>query len=584
MAIRSPVCTVVGHVDHGKSSILDWIRGSKIVETEPGAITQSIGASNVPLSEIKKKCGNLLNSLNINFTIPGLLFIDTPGHAAFTNLRKRGGNLADIAILVVDINEGFMPQTIEAVEILKSYKTPFVIAANKIDLIPGWQRKSDSLLKDIAAQTDDTNKTFDKRLYELIGSLYDKAKLDGERFDRVSDYTKQIAVIPCSARTGEGLPELLMTIIGLAQRYLENSLQINEGNAKAIVLEVKNVKGLGKALDVILYDGTLKVNDLLVIGGLEKPIMTKVKAIFVAAQMGELRDKKTKFESVKEITAAAGIRIAANDIENVASGVPLLTATKEVLEQAKKEVQKEIEEVTLSTESEGVVIKADSLGSLEALEVLLKERNIPVVSADIGNVTKKDIANAETQYEKNPYNGIIIGFNVNCELETGKIKVLTNNVIYRLLEDFDNWKAEQEKAIELNKLEGLIRPCKIQLLKNYIFRQSNPAVIGVEVITGKLKAKMPLMTKDGKQVASVKALQVEKESVPEVEEGKQAALSMDNVVIGRTLNGDEILYSAIPADDFKIMKEFKKALTSKEIETIKEIAVIMRKENPVWGI
>ncbi len=581
MAIRSPICTVVGHVDHGKSSVLDWIRGTHIVAEEAGAITQAIGASNVPLSEIKRKCGELLNKLNIIFTIPGLLFIDTPGHAAFSNLRKRGGNLADIAIVVVDINEGFKPQTIEAIEILKNYKTPFIIAANKIDLINGWQQRDTLLLQNIERQDPHVKQFFEEKLYALVRSLYDVAKIDGERFDRVADYTKQIAIIPCSARTGEGLPELLMTLIGLAQRYLEKNLEITSKEAKAIVLEVKEVKGLGKALDVILYDGMLKVNDTIVIGGLETPTVTKVKAIFVPSSMGELRDKKTKFESVKEIVAAAGIRISAPDVEDVVAGVPLVSAKD--IEQAKEEVQKEIEEVILQTFPQGVVIKADSLGSLEALIVLLKERNIPVGSASIGSITKKDLASAESQYEKDPFFGIILGFNVSCDIDTGKIKVLTNPVIYKLIEDFEAWKIEKEKVIEQQELDKLVRPCKVQLLKNYIFRQSNPAVIGIEVLGGKLKTGIPLM-KEGKTVASVKALQVEKESVNELEEGKQAAMSMDNVTIGRTLQGDEILYSAIPENDFKIMKKFKKALTAKEIEIIKEIAKIMRKENPVWGI
>jgi len=582
MPIRSPICTVVGHVDHGKSSVLDWIRGSNIVASEPGAITQSIGASNIPLDVIKQKCGVLLEKLNINFTIPGLLFIDTPGHAAFTNLRKRGGNLADIAIVVVDINEGFKPQTIEAIEILKSYKTPFIIAANKIDLINGWTQKEKLVLQNIELQNDHVKQFFEEKLYTLVRSLYDVAKMDGERFDRVTDYTKQVAIVPCSARTGEGLPELLMSLIGMAQKYLEKNLEIKSKEAKAIVLEVKEAKGLGKALDVILFDGVLKTNDTLVIGGLDKPIVTKVKALFVPQRMGELRYEKTKFDSVKEVVAASAIRISANDIGNVVSGVPLVSAND--IEEAKEEVQKEIEEVTLHTDANGVVIKADSLGSLEALMVLLREKKIPVGSASIGNITRKDLANAETQHAKDPLFGVILGFNVNSDITNPKIKILTNNIIYRLIEDFETWKMDSEKQIEQKALEGLVRPCKIQLLKNYIFRQSNPAVIGVEVLSGKLKAGVPLMDKNGKQITTAKAIQVEKESVNELEEGKQGAVSLDHVVIGRTLNGNEVLYSSIPASDFKKMKEFKRALTYKEIETIKEIAIIMRKENPVWGI
>jgi len=582
MTIRSPICTVVGHVDHGKSSVLDWIRGSNIVASEPGAITQSIGASNIPLNIIKQKCGILLEKVNINFTIPGLLFIDTPGHAAFTNLRKRGGNLADIAVVVVDINEGFKPQTIEAIEILKNYKTPFIIAANKIDLINGWNQKDKLVLNNISQQNEHVQKFFDEKLYSLVRSLYEVAKIDGERFDRVSDYTKQVAIVPCSARTGEGLPELLMSLIGMAQKYLEKDLEVKSEKAKAIVLEIKEAKGLGKALDVILYDGVLRINDTIVIGGLDKPIVTKVKALFIPQKMGELRYEKTKFDSVKEAVAASAIRISANDIENVVSGVPLVSA--EDIEKAKEEVQKEIEEVTLHTDANGVVVKADSLGSLEAMIVLLKEKKIPVGSASIGNITRKDFANAETQHAKDPLFGVILGFNVSSDIENPKIKILTNDVIYKLIEDFEFWKIDLEKSIELKALEGLVRPCKIQLLKNYIFRQSNPAVIGVEVLSGKLKPGIPLMTKNGKQITTVKALQVEKESVNELEEGKQGAISLDHVVIGRTLTGDEILYSSIPANDFKKMKEFKKALSSKEIEILKEIAVIMRKNNPVWGI
>lgn len=582
MAIRQPITAFLGHVDHGKTSIQDWVRSSSIVSSEAGGITQSVGASNIPIGEIKKRCGHLLEKLNVKITIPGILMIDTPGHSSFTNLRKRGGNLADIAIVVVDINEGFKPQTIEAIEILKNYKTPFIIAANKIDLINGWQQKDKLLLKNIDEQNEHVRKFFEERLYTLVRSLYDAAKMDGERFDRVSDYTKQIAIVPCSARTGEGLPELLMTMIGLAQKYLEKNLEISSEEAKAIVLEVKEAKGLGKALDVILYDGILRTNDTVVIGGLEKPIVTKVKALFVPQKMGELRYEKTKFDSVKEAVAASALRISANDIEDVVSGVPLVSAKN--VEKAKEEVQKEIEEVTLHTDANGVVIKADSLGSLEALMVLLREKKIPVGSASIGNITRKDLANAETQYAKDPLFGIILGFNVSSDVSAPKIKILTNNIIYRLIEDFEYWKIDSEKQIELKALEGLVRPCKIQLLKNYIFRQSNPAVIGCEVLSGKLKAGVPLMTKDGKPLTAVKAIQVEKESVNELEEGKQGAVSLDHVVIGRTLNGDEVLYSSIPAHDFKKMKEFKRALTGKEIETIKEIAVIMRKTNPVWGI
>ena len=136
--IRQPIVTVCGHVDHGKTNILDYFRGSSLQEMEAGGITQKISFTLYPSSQIKKAC-SLIEKNKINLEIPGFLFIDTPGHAAFTNLRKRGGSLADLAILVIDINEGIKPQTAEVIQILKANKTPFLIALNKIDNISSWR-------------------------------------------------------------------------------------------------------------------------------------------------------------------------------------------------------------------------------------------------------------------------------------------------------------------------------------------------------------------------------------------------------------------------------------------------------------
>src|SRR3989338_9048939 len=133
--LRQPIIAILGNVDSGKTQLLDTIRNTAIVESEPGRITQSIGCSIIPIESIKKICGNMLENLKLEIKIPGFLIIDTPGHAAFTSLRKRGGNLADMAILVVDVNDGIKVQTIECIGILRQYKTPFVIALNKIDLI-----------------------------------------------------------------------------------------------------------------------------------------------------------------------------------------------------------------------------------------------------------------------------------------------------------------------------------------------------------------------------------------------------------------------------------------------------------------
>ena len=586
MGIRQPIITFMGHIDHGKTSLQDYIRQSSIVKTEAGKITQHIGSSNIPLNTIKKICGKLLDTLKLKLTIPGLLFIDSPGHAAFTSLRKRGGNLADIAILVIDINEGIMPQTIECIDILKQYKTPFIIALNKIDLIAGWQSKNTFLIQNIASQSETIQKILDTKLYELVGKL-SELNLNAERFDRVEDYTKQIAISPTSAKTGEGIPELLMVLTGLAQKFMEQSLKINvEGNARGTVLEVKEDKGIGKTLDVIIYDGTIRQNNTLVVGTLDEPIVTKIKALFEPATLADIRSKKTKFARVKKVSAASGIKILAQDIENVVAGMPLRSCNANEIESVKKEIKKEVQEVLIETDAAGIVIKADSLGSLEALIKLLKEKNIPVKRASIGNISKKDISDASINYEKDPLNSAILGFNVDLmqDVKAENVKIITNKVIYKLIEDFEKWQENEKKRLEGREIEFLIRPCKIQIMKGYIFRQNNPAVVGVNVLEGKIKVDTPLMKNDGDKITEIKSIQKEQESINEAEKNQQVAISLPKVTVGRQINEGDTLYSAVPEEDFRKLKQFKKYLTQEEIGILKEIAEIMRAKNAMWGI
>ena len=171
MTIRQPIITVLGHVDHGKTSVLDYLRGTTLADREAGKITQHIGATEVPLDKIKESCGELLDLFKLEFNIPGLLFIDTPGHEAFSNLRKRGGSIADIAVLVIDINQGIQPQTRESIEILKSFKVPFIIAANKVDLITGWNSKDKIFIKNLKNQAENVTKYFNNNFYKILGNL-----------------------------------------------------------------------------------------------------------------------------------------------------------------------------------------------------------------------------------------------------------------------------------------------------------------------------------------------------------------------------------------------------------------------------
>jgi len=586
---RKLICTVLGHVDHGKSSLLDKIRGTCVVKGEAGAITQAIGASIIPLDILKNKCGSLLNTLKMDITIPGLLFIDTPGHAAFTNLRKRGGSLADISILVVDINEGFMPQTEEALEILKNDKTPFIIAANKIDRIPGWKSQPEkTLIANINSQDENVRLEMDNKLYEILGQLV-KFGLNAERFDRVEDFTKQVAMVPTSAITGEGIPELLMVLVGLAQKYLEQGLVCNVGgNAKGTILEVKETTGLGITLDVILYDGTLKKNDTIVIGGIDKPIVTKVKALLEPKPLAEMRDIKSKFEQVSEVTAAAGVKISAQGLDEAVAGMPIQSCSPAEVNEVSEQIQAQVGEVVIETEDVGVIVKADSLGSLEALNLLLKEQGIPIRKALIGNINKNDIIDASANKKDYPLLAAVLGFNVNAEevealAKEKEVAVITNDVIYRLLIDYGKWKDEEKKKLEEKRLVNLTRPCKLMLLRGYVFRQSNPAIVGTEVLAGIVKSGLSVM-KEGREVGVIKSIQKEQENIPSAIKGEQLAVAYEGATVGRQINEGDILYSMIPEDQFRQLKELKEYLAPDEIETLKEIAEIMRKKEPMWGI
>lgn len=585
-AIRQILVTVVGHVDHGKTTLLDQIRGTTVTEGEAGLITQAIGASIIPIETIKRVCGNLLDALKTEITIPGMLAIDTPGHAAFTSLRKRGGNIADIAIVVVDINEGFKPQTEEAIEFLKESKTPFIIAANKIDLISGWKPSEQHLLQNINAQTPQVQKNFEEKMYSIVGQLHEKFEMNAERFDRVSDYSQQVAIVPVSAKTKEGIPELLMVMTGMAQKYLEQCLECNiEGPAKGTVLEVKEDKGLGKTMDVILYDGSLKVGDQIVIGNIGEAIVAKVKAMFEPAPLSEMRVKQAKFKSVKEVAAATGVKVVAPGTEEAIAGMPLVSV-KGDLDEAKNEVQKEIAKILVETDKEGIVIKADSLGSLEAMSNMLRERNIPIKKALIGDITKKDMIDAESMREKDPLLSVVLGFNVKLpeELKSENVNVITSQIIYEIIEKLEKWQESEKKRQEAKVLDNLVQPCKVEILKGYIFRQNNPAVVGVHVVEGVIKSETPLMNMDGEMLTSVKTIQAEQKSVDKAEKGQEVAISLPNVTVGRQINEGDMLISAIPEGDFRKFKEHKHLLEGHVKTLLKQIAEIMRRKHPVWGV
>lgn len=559
------------------------MRGTGVQDREAAGITQHIGASFFPTETILSICGHLLKSMNTELTIDGLLFIDTPGHEAYLNLRRRGGAIADIAILVVDINEGALTQTYESLKILRSGKTPFLIAANKLDKVPGWKHKPGlSLMQAIKSQPMTIQTEIDRRIYEIVGAL-SANKILSERFDRVEDFKKNIAIIPTSAKTGDGIPELLMVLSGLTQQFMQERLSISKGPAKGAILEVREETGLGLTLDTIIYDGVLKKTDTIVIGGLDDVIVAKIRALMQPKPLDEIRDPREKFTNVSEVHAAAGVKIISPDVDGALAGAPVYAVSDpEKLEEMKQLVRDEVSSIRIQTDKSGIVLKTDTLGSLEAVSQFLQERKVPVRIADVGPIVKRDIVEAQAAGDTDPINAVVLGFNVkfapdidDLAAEYG-VETFVNEVIYRLYDDYNAWLIVKREQAKAESLGSIIKPGKIELIPDYVFRQSKPAVIGVKV-QGTIKPKTVLMNSEGKRVGTILQIQDRSVNIDEATTGMEVAVSIKGPTVGRQISDDEILYIDVPDKHIlAIRKKFMDDLSPTEREIYDEIVQIKR--------
>ena len=591
MTLRQPIVVVLGHVDHGKTTLLDKIRGTTVAKREAGQITQMIGASLLPSKTIEAICGELLKQFHFELKVPGLLFIDTPGHETFSNLRRRGGSAADIAILVIDMTKGVEPQTVESLNILKSRKTPFIVAANKIDAIKGWKSAPEiSFLTSFKNQVPEIQTELDNHVYTIIGTL-SRLGFRAERFDRISDFTQTIAIVPVSAKTGEGIPELLAILTGLTQAYLSNELQVTSGPARGTVLEVKDEPGLGKTINAIIYDGSLKVGDTIVLGGREKPIITEVRAILVPKPLDEIRDPRDRFTSVKRVTAASGVKIAAPNLETALAGSPLYAVIKgKNAKEYVRIVEDEVEKLRIKAERSGIVLKTDTLGSLEAVTEELSRHDVQIRLADIGDVSRRDVVEAEAAGQEDRLVAVVLAFNVKVlpdaeeEAKVAGIPVFHSDVIYHMIEDYLRWSDEQRTAGVKAELDLLVRPCKAKVLTGLIFRRSKPAIVGVEILSGRLKPKIHMITSSGRKLGELQRVQDQGKDIQEAVVGMQVAVSIEDGVVGRNISEGDTFYADVPERHLKtLMTKFPSELTESDQVTIKELIQIKRRENPVWG-
>jgi len=589
--IRQPIVCVLGHVDTGKTLLLDQIRKSSVQAREAGGITQHIGASFFPVETLKEISGPLLRRIGGEIKIPGLLVVDTPGHEAFANLRRRGGGVADIAILVIDVLRGFEAQTYESLDILKSRKTPFLVAANKIDRIPGWKpQPTFSFLDSYKKQDQYVKQALDEYLYAIIGK-FSELSFRADRFDRVTDFTRTVAIVPTSAKTGEGITELVAVLTGLTQQFLKKQLQVTRGPAKGTVLEVKEEVGLGVTVNAIIYDGVLRKDDTIVLGGKNGPIVTTVRALLLPKPLDEIRDPRDKFSSVEEVSAAAGVKIAAPNLEDALAGSPLYVASsKEKLDYYLKEVSEEVQRLRISTDADGVVLKTDALGSLEAIAESLRKNNIPIRLADVGEVSKRDVVEASVVRENEPLYGVVLAFNVKVlpdaeeEAKARKVPIFRHNIIYHLVDDYLRWMEREREARERGEFERLIRPAKIRILPGYIFRRAKPAIVGIEILTGTIKPRLRLVDENGKDIGEILQIQDRGKAISTAEKGAQVAISIDRPVVGRHINEGDILYVSVPESHArKLLSEFSERLSSDEIECLNELCEIMSRKKLFWG-
>ncbi|MFB6069402.1 MAG: translation initiation factor IF-2 [Halanaeroarchaeum sp.] len=588
--LRTPIVAVLGHVDHGKTSLLDTIRGSAVIEGEAGAITQHIGATAVPLEVVSSVAGSLIDP--DEFDLPGLLFIDTPGHHAFTTLRARGGALADIAILVVDVNDGFQPQTAEAVSILQDSQTPFVVAANKVDTIPGWNPQEDAPIQEsYETQSRRARDDLDEKLYEIIGDLADEG-FSADLYWRVQDFRKNVGVIPVSAETGEGVPDLLTVLMGLSQRYMREEMTVDvTGPGAGTVLEVKEERGFGTTLDVILYDGTVREDDTIVVGGTNEPIVTTVRALLKPRPLAEIRTEK-RFEQVEQIAAASGVKIAAPDLDDAMAGAPVRVVGDRDVERVVEEVKAELAEVAVEIAEDGIVVKADTLGSLEALVNSLEEAEIPVMRAEVGDIAPRDVSVATTVSDDTFRT--ILGFNVDVLGDAGDradqedVTVFRSDVIYQLIEDYEAHVEAIERRQREAVFENVVRPARFRILEDHVFRQSGPAVVGVEIATGTLRRNVPVgvFTGDGEfgRVGVLKSIQDQGEDIDEARAGEQVAVSIDGPTIGRDVDEGDVLWVDLPEKHAKVLEqELREDLPADEREALNQYLEKRRSRDPFWG-
>lgn len=568
--LRAAVVCVLGHVDTGKTKILDKLRRTNVQDGEAGGITQQIGATNVPLHAIKEQTKVVIEYEKRKFLVPGLLIIDTPGHESFSNLRNRGSSLCDIAILVVDIMHGLEPQTIESINILKSKKTPFIVALNKIDRLYDWQTNPRKDVRDIlSSQHSNTQNEFKTRSQNVILQFAEQG-LNAALFYENPDPKSYVSLVPTSAITGEGMGNLLDLIIENCQTHLYKRLIFSD-ELQATVLEVKAITGLGTTIDTILVNGYLKEGDTIVVAGTDGPVVTQIRSLLMPQPLKELRVKNAYVE-YKEIKAAQGVKIAAKDLEKAIAGLNIYVAHKpDEIERLKEVVAKELKSAlsTIKLQDRGVYVQASTLGSLEALLDFLRSSKIPYSNIRIGPVVKKDVMKASIMLEHSPLYATILAFDVKIErdaqelADTLNVKIFQADIIYHLFDKFTAYQDDLKKKNRDQFKSIAVFPCKLKVLPQFVFNSRDPIVMGVMVESGIVKEGTPLCvpSKEFVDLGIVTSIENNHKAVETARKGQEICIKIEPIpgeapkMYGRHFDEKDLLVSKISRQSIDACKD-----------------------------
>eukprot|EP01132_Coremiostelium_polycephalum_P004539 gene4539-5655_t len=586
--LRSPILCILGHVDTGKTSLLDKIRNTNVQGGEARGITQQIGASFIPVEAIKEKTKSFAEKVKMDFKLPGLLLIDTPGHESFNNLRSRGSGLCDLAILVIDIMHGLEAQTLESIELLRMRKTPFIVALNKVDRIYDWKpcvntdfKESLKLQSRLAAQE------FEQKVRETVAGLAAQ-ELNAELYWRNKDHRKYVSLVPTSAHTGEGLSDLMLVVIQLMQKIMLEKV-VYSSKLQCTLLEVKMMEGYGTTVDAVLVNGVLNEGDRVIVSGFNGPIETTIRTLLTPPPLRESR-VKSQFVSHKSIRASMGVKIVAPNLTDAVPGTSLIVINEgDDVEQLKSEAKREVESVLNDVETSGigVSVQASTLGSLEAFLNFLKKIKVPVASVAIGPVHKKHIMNTAIMHEKDAKYAVLLAFDVKVEesakvaAEEMKVTVFQDETIYLFEKKLKEYFGQIKETLRSQTANICVWPCLLEITE--VFRNKNPIVCAVKVKEGTLRVGTPIIVPESgmSDVGIVQSIKLNDKEVQIAKKDDHVSVGFDDsntkTTFGRHFDDKKIWYSKITRESLDALKAaWADELTKQDIQLLKYMKTVFK--------